>query len=291
MEAASVVVFPFVQCELVAPLVVDGSPDTKSSCSVGVNGFTGSGFTCICSEELVLVLCGARIGGHCGWPQCLGPAPVFRAGYSVWGRLQCLGPAPVFGAGSSVWGRLQCLGPAPVFGAGSSVWGRLQCLGPAPVFGAGSSVWSQLQGLGPAPVFGAGSSVWGRLQCLGPAPVFGAGSSVWGRLQCLGPAPVFGAGSSVWGRLQFKVPLHMLGSTFVTTPFNPGNVAAGSSPVGSLTTPYVRGVLGVGGWAGGLVVWRLRVLLSRGWPGPRIQLAVKDTNWSKGGYNRQKYRM
>ena len=52
MEAASVVVFPFVQCELVAPLVVDGSPDTKSSCSVGVNGFTGSGFTCICSEEL-----------------------------------------------------------------------------------------------------------------------------------------------------------------------------------------------------------------------------------------------
>ena len=89
MEAASVVVFPFVQCELVAPLVVDGSPDTKSSCSVGVNGFTGSGFTCICNEELVLVLCGARIGGHCGWPQCLGPAPVFRAGYSVWGRLQC----------------------------------------------------------------------------------------------------------------------------------------------------------------------------------------------------------
>ena len=226
---------PFVQCELVAPLVVDGSPDTKSSCSVGVNGFTGSGFTCICSEELVLVLCGARIGGHCGWPQCLGLAPVFRAGSSVWGRLHCLGPAPVFGAGSSVWGWLQCLEPAPVFGAGSSVWGRLQCLG--------------------------------------PAPVFGAGSSVWGRLQCLGPVPVFGAGSSVRGRLQFKVPLHMLGSTFVTTPFNPGNVAAGSSPVGSLTTPYVRGVLhvGVGGWAGGLVVWRLRVLLSRGWPGPRIQ--------------------
>ena len=136
MEAASVVVFPFVQCELVAPLVVDGSPDTKSSCSVGVNGFTGSGFTCICSEELVLVLCGARIGGHCGWPQCLGPAPVF------------------------------------------------------------------------------------------------------------------GAGSSVWGRLQFKVPLHMLGSTFVTTPFNPGNVATGSSPVGSLITPYVRGVFR-GWWVGG----------------------------------------
>ena len=31
---------------------------------------------------------------------------------------------------------------------------------------------------------------------------------------------------------------------------------------------------------GGLVVWRLRVLLSRGWPGPQI---VKDTNCSKGG--------
>ena len=88
---------PFVQCELVAPLVVDGSPTIKSSCSVGVNGFTGSGFICICSEELVLVLCGARIRGHCG-------------------------------------------------------------------------------------------------------------------------------------RLQFNVPLHMLGSTFVMTPFNPGNVAAGSSP-------------------------------------------------------------
>ena len=29
-EAASVVVFPFVQCGLVAPLVVDGSPDTES---------------------------------------------------------------------------------------------------------------------------------------------------------------------------------------------------------------------------------------------------------------------
>ena len=37
---------------------------------------TCSGFICICSEELVLVQCGARIGGHCGWPQCLGPAPV-----------------------------------------------------------------------------------------------------------------------------------------------------------------------------------------------------------------------
>ena len=73
-ETASVVVFPFVQCGLVAPLVVDGSPDTESPlCSVGVNGFTGSGS--MCSEELVIVLCGARIGGHCGWPQCLGPAP------------------------------------------------------------------------------------------------------------------------------------------------------------------------------------------------------------------------
>ena len=35
------------------------------------------------------------------------------------------------------------------------------------------------------------------------------------------------AGPSVWGRLHFKVPLHMLGSSFVTTPFNPGNVAGG----------------------------------------------------------------
>ena len=33
-------------------------------------GFTGSGsggFICICSEEMVVVLCGSRIGGHCGW--------------------------------------------------------------------------------------------------------------------------------------------------------------------------------------------------------------------------------
>ena len=52
------------------------------------------------------------------------------------------------------------------------------------------------------------------------------------------------AGPSVWGRLQFNVPLHMLGSTFVMTPFNPDNVAAGRSPVGSLITPYIctRGV-------------------------------------------------
>ena len=60
MEAASVEVF------------VNGSCDSKSSCSVGVNGFTGTcsrsgGFICICSEELVVVLCGFRIGGHCGW--------------------------------------------------------------------------------------------------------------------------------------------------------------------------------------------------------------------------------
>ena len=64
MEAASVVVFPFVQCRLVAPLVVDGSRDSKSSCSVGINGFTSSGyggFICYCSEELVVVLCGFRI--------------------------------------------------------------------------------------------------------------------------------------------------------------------------------------------------------------------------------------
>ena len=87
---------------------------------------------------------------------------------------------------------------------------------------------------------------------------------------------------SVWGRLQFKVPLHMLKSTFVTTPFNPGNVAAGSSPVGSLITPYVRGVFR-GGWVGRWEGWLCgdRVLLSRGWPGPRI---VKDTNCSKGGW-------
>ena len=74
MEAASMVVFQFVQCELVTPLVVDGSPTIKSSCSVGVNAFIGtcSGFMCICSEEL----CRARIEGHCGWPQCLRSAPV-----------------------------------------------------------------------------------------------------------------------------------------------------------------------------------------------------------------------
>ena len=63
---------------------------------------------------------------------------------------------------------------------------------------------------------------------------------------------------SVWGRLHFKVPFHMLGSSFVTTPFNPGNVAAGSSSVGSLITPYVRGVFRggwVGGWVGGWEGW------------------------------------
>ena len=63
---------------------------------------------------------------------------------------------------------------------------------------------------------------------------------------------------SVWGRLHFKVPLHMLGSSFVTTPFNPGNVAAGSSSVGSLITPYVQGVFRggwVGGWVGGWEGW------------------------------------
>ena len=27
---------------------------------------------------------------------------------------------------------------------------------------------------------------------------------------------------------------------------------------------------------GGLVVWGLRVLLSKGWPVPRVQLAVKE---------------
>ena len=74
-EAASVVVFPFVQCGLVAPLVVDGSPDSVSPLVVReVNGFTGrvgSGGS-ICSEELVVVLCGARIGSYCGWPSVWG---------------------------------------------------------------------------------------------------------------------------------------------------------------------------------------------------------------------------
>ena len=47
-----------------------------------------------------------------------------------------------------------------------------------------------------------------------------------------------------WPQCLGPVPLHMLGSTFVMTPFNPGNVAAGRSPVGSLITPYIctRGV-------------------------------------------------
>ena len=70
MKAASVEVFPFVQCGLVAPLVVDGYTDSKSSCSVGDGPGLSSGsggFICICSEEMVVVLCGSRIGGHCGW--------------------------------------------------------------------------------------------------------------------------------------------------------------------------------------------------------------------------------
>ena len=58
------------------------------------------------------------------------------------------------------------------------------------------------------------------------------------------------AGPTVWGQLQFKVLLHMMGSSSVTTPFNPGKKAAGSSPVGSLITPYARGVFR-GGWVGG----------------------------------------
>ena len=58
--------------------------------------------------------------------------------------------------------------------------------------------------------------------------------------QCLGPAPFQGSTS--------------LGSSIVTTPFNPGNVAAGSSSVGSLITPYVRGVFR-GGWVGGWEGW------------------------------------
>ena len=55
-EAASVVVFPFVQCGLVAPLVVNGSPDSKSPCSVGVNGFTGRGLM----VSQVVVPCAVR---------------------------------------------------------------------------------------------------------------------------------------------------------------------------------------------------------------------------------------
>jgi hypothetical protein len=78
-------VVPFVHCKLVAPLVVDGSPTIKSSCSVGVNGFTGSSFICICSEELVLVLCEARIGGP------LWLAPVFGAGSSSMFHSTCWG--------------------------------------------------------------------------------------------------------------------------------------------------------------------------------------------------------
>ena len=73
------VVFPFVQCRLVAPLVVDGSPDSVSPRSEGVNGVTGrvsqvvhgSGGS-ICSEELVVVPCGAKIGGYCGWSSVWG---------------------------------------------------------------------------------------------------------------------------------------------------------------------------------------------------------------------------
>ena len=36
MELLQSMVVPFVQCKLVAPLVVDGSPTIKSSCSVGL---------------------------------------------------------------------------------------------------------------------------------------------------------------------------------------------------------------------------------------------------------------
>ena len=87
MEAASVhggSICPL-QAGRLAPLVVDGSPTIKSSCSVGVNGFTGSGFICICSEELVLVLCEARIGGP------LWLAPVFGAGSSSMFHSTCWG--------------------------------------------------------------------------------------------------------------------------------------------------------------------------------------------------------
>ena len=63
MEAASVHGGSICPLQAGSSIVVDGSPTIKSSCCVGVNGFTGSGFICICSEELVLVLCEARIGG------------------------------------------------------------------------------------------------------------------------------------------------------------------------------------------------------------------------------------
>ena len=60
------------------------------------------------------------------------------------------------------------------------------------------------------------------------------------------------AGLSIWGRLQFKVPLHILRSSFVTTPPHSTLVMwqlAALRPVGSMITPYVRGVFR-GGWEG-----------------------------------------
>ena len=74
-EAASVVVFPFVQCGLVAPLVVDGSPDTESPLVVW--GLMVSQVVVPCAVRSWLLYC---VGGHCGWPQCLGPAPCMSEG-------------------------------------------------------------------------------------------------------------------------------------------------------------------------------------------------------------------
>ena len=50
--------------------------------------------------------------------------------------------------------------------------------------------------------------------------------------------------------LHVHSPCWGLNFSFVRT----GNVAAGGSPAGGLITPYVRGLLGVGGWEGWLSV-------------------------------------
>jgi hypothetical protein len=63
-----------------------------------------------------------------------------------------------------------------------------------------------------------------------------AGPSVWGQHH-VSPHAVRANGS-----IACVVPLLMMGSSFVRT----GNVAAGGSPAGSLITPYIRGLLGVG---------------------------------------------
>ena len=75
MKAASVVawpVFPFVQCGLVAPLVVDGSPDSVSPLVA---------WGLMVSQVVGLVIpfavrsCVGLGWGICSWPQHLGPAP------------------------------------------------------------------------------------------------------------------------------------------------------------------------------------------------------------------------